>query len=84
MAGQVLKLAAGQSTVVIIGDGIRLTLIPGAGSTITYSRVDDRNATEHGPDSVDVAAADGPTAITPDWPQYFVSVAGGTARVGVS
>lgn len=81
MAGQIFALEAGDAVTVRIGDGIKLTLIPGTDATITYSKVDDRNADAHSDETTDVTEE---TEVDPAWPFYRVSVADGPARVGVA
>lgn len=74
-------LADGDAIVVPTGEGIRLTIITGAGATATYSRVDDHDASAHG--TTGTVAASTRLSIDTDWPYYRVSVAGGTCRVAV-
>lgn len=64
--------------------GLRLvTIIAGAGATVTVSRVDAPDASAHttGTQNSFTVAADTRTATTIDWPFYLISVAGGPCRV---
>jgi hypothetical protein len=72
-------LTDGEFTVIPWYQGIRVTIIPGGGGTVTYSFVDSQGETIHdGPTSVDVTDI---TVVEVQWPWLAVSVAGGTARV---
>lgn len=79
----------------VLGDGAvevfdargmaQLTVITGAGCTVTVSRVDTNDATEHttGTENQFSVAASTRTATAVDWPFYRVSASGGTARAAM-
>lgn len=75
-------LADGESLVITPGSGW-LTVISGAGATVTVSRVDSRRATAHttGTENSFTVAATTRTTTEVDWPYYRVSVAGGPCRI---
>lgn len=76
-----VTLAAGESVVIDATAAIRLSVIPGAGATVEYSKVDDDDATSHDADSTQSVTAE--TDIDVAWPFYRFSTAGGSARIGV-
>lgn len=78
MVRELVNMSDGDSRLItVVNDAIRLTIIPGAGATVTLSKVDD-DASAH-----DAATSDDYTSeisLDIDWPFYWISVAGGTAR----
>lgn len=77
-------LSDGDDVTVNATDGIRLTILAGAGATVTVSRVDDESAssaTGHGSDQT--VSADTQLSIDVDWPFYYISTSGGSARVAL-
>jgi siroheme synthase len=78
---EIITLAASDSVLLVAKGLIRFTVVPGAGATVTISKVDSAAVTSHDTET-DVAVA---TETTYDvaWPYYLISTAGGTARVGV-
>jgi hypothetical protein len=81
----VIPLASGGSTVVDARGMATLTVIAGAGATVTVSRVDSATAVADSTDTQGnfTVAAGAMTATPVDWPFYRVTSAGGAARVGV-
>lgn len=81
----VVDLADGQAIVLPASDAIRLTVIAGAGATVTVSRVDDQNAVAHtvGAENQFTVAAATLLVTEVDWPYYRISVAGGSCRVAM-
>lgn len=75
------EIPDGEGRVFALYRGIRLTIIPGTGSTVTYSKVDSEDATAHDTATQDTTGVE--LTIEADWPFYRVSTAGGTARVAV-
>lgn len=76
------SLADGQGVTVDARGMASLTVIAGAGATVTVSRVDTKNAdahTEGEGNSFTVAATERET-IPVDWPYYRISTAGGACR----
>ena len=61
---------------------VLLAITAGAGATVTYSRVDSKDAGAHGSDT-DTVTTGTFESIPVEWPFYRVSVAGGTAKVAV-
>lgn len=82
-----VTLAAGQSLVVQADNGRpgrNMTVIAGAGATVTVSRVNNHNSDSHEAGGGQFEVAAGTMTVTPvDWPFYRVSVAGGSCRVAV-
>ena len=73
------RLTDGEFTVIPWYQGIRVTFIPGAGATVTYSFVDGQDEEVHdAPTSVDITDI---TVLEVQWPWLAVSVAGGDVRV---
>jgi len=62
-----------------------ITFITGAGCTLTYSRVDGPQAAAHttGTENGTTVAASTRSSFTVDWPFFYISVAGGAARMWV-
>ena len=79
----VINLAAGEAFVVDTSGSERFSIIAGAGATVTYSRVDSKDADAHttGTENQDTVAATTIETIDTDWPFYRVSVAGGSCRI---
>ena len=76
----VLDLAAGEGRVFNMYQGIRLAMIPDGGN-VTYSKVDEPDATAHDPATQLTVTAE--TVIDADWPWYYVTCDTGTARVAL-
>lgn len=72
-------LASGAAINIEIWRGIRLTVIPGSGSTVTISKIDNLGVAAH--DSATSESTGVELTRTIDWPFYRVSSSGGTARV---
>jgi hypothetical protein len=77
---KVITLAAGEAIVLDVRGMGTLTMIAGAGATITWSRVDTSDAGAHVGAGTTIAATE-VSAISVDWPFVRISVAGGSARV---
>lgn len=63
-----------------------LTVIAGAGATVTVSRVDALNAVAHttGAENQFTVAPTTRTVTPVDWPFFLISTAGGSCRVAVT
>ncbi len=80
MAGQVVNLDTGDAVTITIGDGIRLTLDPDAGATVSYSLVAGPDASGHRGTATDVTER---TVIDVEGPYYRVSTAAAPATIFV-
>ena len=76
-----VQLADGDAIVLEVWRGIRFAVVPGSGSTVTFSKVDSDKATAHDSDTQETTTTF--LARTVDWPYVRVSTAGGAARVAV-
>lgn len=77
----VIDLTTGAGYLVNAYQGIRLTMIPGGGGTVRYSKVDEADATAHDPATqTDITTE---TTIDVDWPFYYVTAQSGTARIAL-
>ncbi|TVQ98312.1 MAG: hypothetical protein EA398_13505 [Deltaproteobacteria bacterium] len=74
------SLADGEGVSVVTFGATYLTVIPGAGATVTVSRIDEWGDDSHGPAPTNITET---TTLDVDWPYYRVSVADGTARFAV-
>lgn len=74
----IVSLADGEGVVISAGGYGYLTMIPAGGGTVTYSKVDEVNASAHDAGSATTATE---LSLAVQWPFYRVSVAGGTARI---
>ena len=73
------KLEDGGFVVIPAYQGIRITMIPQGGGTVTYSYVDSATAEVHDTaTNVDITEI---TILEVQWPWVAISVAGGTLRV---
>jgi hypothetical protein len=77
-------LANGEGTVLRASRYGTLSIIAGAGATVTVSRVDTRHSETHitGASQFTVAATS-MGSIGVDWPFYYVTTAGGPARISL-
>lgn len=74
-------LSDGEGLVVHAYGGIRMSVVVGAGATVSYSRVDSASASSHdAATQVDIVAD---TDVDVAWPWYYVSTAAGSCRVVV-
>jgi hypothetical protein len=75
------SLASGAAVVVDARGHSTLSIVAGAGATVTVSRVDSVSASAHttGPNTFDVTAGTH-SATDVDWPYYRISASGGSAR----
>lgn len=76
----IATIAAGEGKVVSAHQGIRFTMIPGSGGTMSYSRVDSPDASAHGADETSVSAH---TTVDVDWPYFYVTAATADGRVAL-
>ena len=77
----IVTLATGTGKCFSLYSGIRLTIIPTSGATVTYSKVDSDKATAH--DTPTTLTTTEEVTIDADWPFYYISTAAEAARVAV-
>lgn len=78
-AGPVLTLSSGTGVTLNTTGMARITILPGAGATVTYSMVDTKTETSH--DAGTSTNVTTPTTLDVEWPYYRITTAGGSARV---
>lgn len=76
---EVYTLAASEALNVAMASRIRMHIIPGAGATVTVSKIDSMNATAHDSDSSNTYTAEETFDVS--WPFYRVSTASGSCRI---
>ena len=82
----VLIMDTGDFTVLSGYQGIKITVIPAAASTVRVSKINDDLASlplppvHDAPTTVDITVE---TTFEADWPYYLVTVESGTARVAL-